>query len=225
MTRRARVAAIAGAVVLVGVAGPFLLRRIPFFRIRRVEAVGVRYLDPDSVIAALGLGPRQNLFDPLGAARERVERMPGVVQVTLDRRPPGTLRVTVVERRPTALVSGRERMIALDCEAHPLPYDPAASGLDLPLVSRADTALLRTLCQVRAADSALYQEVEVARPAGDGAVTLDLGQQRVLLRSVPTTDEILAVGAVRRHLAAAGRDVAELDARFAGWVVARPERS
>jgi len=227
VTRRRRIAVLATAAVAAVALVPVIAREVPFFRIRRIELVGVRYLDPQRVVTALGLTPEQNLFDPLGDARVGLEDVAGVVSVELDRRLPGTLRVTVVERLPAAFVSGEGGMIALDCIGRPLPYDPAASGLDLPLVPRADSALVRTLCLVRAADSALYQQVEFARDAGDGegAVTLELGQQRVLLRSLPTTEEIIAVGAVRRHLAAARRDAAELDARFAGWVVARRERS
>lgn len=227
MNRRARIALLVTAVLAAAALVPLAARQVPFFRVRRIELVGVRYLDPQRVVTALGLAPEQNLFDPLGEARAGLEAVAGVVSVELDRRPPGTLRVTVVERLPAAFVSGETGMIALDCAGRPLPYDPAASGLDLPLVPRADSALVRTLCMVRAADSALYQQVELARDAGtgEGAVTLELGQQRVLIPSLPTTEEITAVGAVRRHLAAARRDATELDARFAGWIVVRRERS
>lgn len=224
MRRRRLVLLVVGLVVVVAT-GPFLIRQVPFFRIRRIELVGVRYLDPQRVLRALALEADQNLFDPLGDAARRVEGLAGVVAVELDRRVPGTLRVQVVERAPAAFVSGREAMIALDCAGRPLPYEPAATGLDLPLVPRADTGLVRTLCLVRQADSALYHDVELARYAGDGAVTLELGQQRVRLRSLPTTEEIQAVAVVRRHLAGTGRRVRELDARFEGWVVARRERS
>lgn len=218
------VAAIAGLVALAYLV-PLGLRHLPVFRVRRVELVGVRYLAPERVLHALALAPDQNLFDPLGGAQERVRRLAGVVSAEVTRRLPGTVRVEVVEQTPVAFVSGAHGMIALDCDAHPLPYDPTASGLDLPLVQRADTTLVRTLCIVRASDSALYDDVEIARHGRGGAVTLDLGRQRVLLRSLPTTDDIRAVGVVRRHLAATNTPAAELDARFAGWVVARRRHS
>jgi hypothetical protein len=56
-------------------------------------------------------------------------------------------------------------------------------------------------------------------------VLLELGPRRVLLRGIPTIDDVQAVAAVRRHLAASGRPYTELDARFEGWVVTRRSRS
>jgi hypothetical protein len=74
---------------------------------------------------------------------------------------------------------------------------------------------------VRLADSALYHEVDLARPGSGGAVILDLGRQHVRLSGVPTTDEVRAVGLVRRHLLATGRGFEELDGRFADRVYVR----
>lgn len=216
--------AVAGAVIA-GLLAPFALRHVPFFQVRRIEVVGVRYLSPERIMAALELEPEQNLFDPLDQAAERLRGMPGVLSAELGRELPGSLRVTVVEKTPVVFVSGPDGMVALDCDGRPLPFDPTASGLDLPLVARAEPTLVRTLCIVRAGDSTLYREVNWARNRGEDAVTLDLGRQRVVLRSLPTTDEIKAVGSVRRHLTARGRPADELDARFAGWVVARWDRT
>lgn len=225
MKRRALLLGALGAVVLLAAAMPFILRRIPFFRVRRVELIGVRYLAPNRVLDAMHLAPDQNVFDPLGGAEQGVEGLIGVVSVQIDRRLPGTLRVRVIERQPAAFVSGPDGMIALDCDAHPLPYDPAESGLDLPIVSRADTVLTRALCTVRASDSTMYQSVDVAQLGPGAAVALALDHQRVLLPTVPTTEDIRAVGAVQRELAASGRSYRELDARFDGWVVARGKGS
>jgi hypothetical protein len=99
-----------------------------------------------------------------------------------------------------------------------MPYDPARCGLTLPLVARADTTLVRALCTVRLGDSALYHAVDLARPGPGGAVILDLGRHHVRLSGVPTTDEVRAVGLVRRHLQATGRAFEELDGRFADRV-------
>jgi cell division protein FtsQ len=197
------------------------LRHVPFFRVRQVELRGVRYLSPERVLAALGIGRDQNLFDDTGPVVRAAEALSGVVSASVERRLPGTLRVTLVERAPVALASGPRGMVPLDCDAHPLPYDPAATGMDLPLVERADTVLVQALCTVRAADTALFQSVDEVRHVGTQSVALEMGAQRVMLRSVPTSDDIRAVGAVRRHLAQTGRAYAELDARFAGWVVVR----
>lgn len=215
------------AVLLLGgvVLSPLALRQLTFFGVRRVELVGTRYLAPEQLVARLGLAPDQNLFDDTGEIARRVERVGGVVSARVERRLPGTLRITVVERVPVAFAPAPDGLVPLDASGRALPYDPAATGLALPLVPRADSLVLGALAQVRAADSALYQDVDAAQRGEAGAVLLEVGQRRVMLRGRSTIEEVQAVAAVRRHLAASGRPYAELDARFEGWVVARRSRS
>lgn len=225
MKRRGRwLLAGAGAAVALAVL-PVALREVAFFRVRRVEVVGARYLAPERIVEGLGLAADQNLFDPLGDAEQRVAAVPGIVRVAIGRRPPGTLRVTVVEREPAGLVPSRSGLVPVDCDASALPYDPARSGLALPVVERADSVLLRALCVVRATDSALYAAVQAVRTGGGGSVILDLEEQRIRLNGAPSTVDIEAVGLVRQHLEETGRAFAELDARYEGLVFARGRRS
>jgi hypothetical protein len=222
MTRPALVAiAVAGAVLALVLLGPLALRGMGVFRVRRVELVGSRYLAPEQLVARLGLRPNQNLFDDARAVERRAEQVPGVVSARVERRLPGTLRLVIVERAPMAFAPGPNGLVALDATGQALPYDPAAMGLDLPVVPRADSVVLGTLARVRAADSTLYQEVQTAERGPNGAVIVSLGQRRVLLGGLPSLDVVRAVAAVRRHLAATGRRYAELDGRFHGWVVVR----
>jgi hypothetical protein len=102
-----------------------------------------------------------------------------------------------------------------------LTYDPTESGLDLPIVQRADTVLARVLAIVWAADSVLYEHVDVARLGENRVVILELGSTEVILRQEPTIDEVKAVALVRRHLTATGRPYDELDVRFEGRVIVR----
>lgn len=225
MTGRARLAVIAAAVAVVVGLTPLALRQMRFFDVRQVEVVGARYLVPADIVAALDLEPGQNLFDPLGEAEGRVAALPGVVHVEVTRRVPGTLRVTLVEREPVGLASGREGMLPLDCDGTALPYDPSHAGLTLPILERADSVLAGALCVVRASDSALYAAVHTVRAGGDGSVLLDLGEQRVRLGATPSSRDVEAVVLVRRHLAETGRPFRELDARYAGLVYAREQQS
>lgn len=225
MTRRARRAVwVGGAVVVLGLSA-VSIRFVPFFRVRQVELVGVRYLSPSDVVRALALAPHQSVFGRVGPARRRLERLPGVARATIERRLPAAWRVSVTERAPIAFVSGPDGMVALDCAGHPLPYDPSRGGIDVPLAARADPVVIRALCTVWATDTLLYHDVDlVARGRGE-AITLDLSTQRVVLPTEPTTAQIRAVSAVRRHLAATGLPVREVDARFTGWIVVRRGRS
>jgi len=213
--------ALAGAVLAAVWLGPLALRELGVFRVRRVELVGTRYLAPDRLVARLGLQPDQNLFDDVRAIARRAEQVPGVVSARVERRLPGTLRIVVVERAPVAFAPGPNGLVALDADAEQLPYDPAATGLDLPVVPRPDSVVLGALARVRAADSTLYQEVQTAELGPNGVVIVHLGARRLLLRGVPPLEVVQAVAAVRRHLAMSGRRYAELDARYRGWVVVR----
>ncbi|MBI4502640.1 MAG: FtsQ-type POTRA domain-containing protein [Gemmatimonadetes bacterium] len=220
---RRRWVVLIAVLALAGVAAgtPLALRQVGFFRVRRVELVGVRYLAPDSVIAALALRPDQNVFDDADPIQRRAAALAGVVSAKVEHRLPGTLRISILEREPVAFAPGPDRLVALDGEGQPLPYNPAATGLDLPLIARADTALVRTLSVIRLADSALFQEIDAASRGPRGAIHLEVGGTRVLWSGIPSPDEVRAIGAVRRHLASTGRRYGELDARFEGWVVVR----
>lgn len=214
-----------GLLVLVVIAtagfAPRALRHVEFFRMRQVELVGLRYLAPEQVLATLDFGPAHHLFDPTDAIERRAEAIPGVVDVRVQRRLPGTLRLVIAEAVPVAFAPGPAGLVPLDAECRPLPYDPAVSGFDLPLVPRVDTVVVRALALVRTADSSLFQEVDAAWRGAGGMVVLELGDHRVLLRAAPTRDEIRAVETVRERLMRSGRPFEALDARFARWVVVR----
>ncbi len=221
--KQATLTVVTGAVLMGAalVATPLVLRQLSFFQVRQVELVGLRSLPPESVLMHLDLAPDRNLFASNRSVERRAREFPGVVNARATRRLPGTLRIVLDERPAVALAPGPVGMVALDSAARPLPYDPEVTGLDLPIIPRPDTMLARTLWQVRVADSALFREVQSARRMGTDAVMLELPGQELVLRGVPSGDQIRTGGVVREHLAATGTRVRWLDARFAGRVFAR----
>ena len=222
MKRRVLLSVAGGAVILLGfLATPHLLRRVTFFRVRQVELIGVRYIAPDALLETLGLRQDQNVFDDFEAAEERVLRLAGIVQVRIRRRLPGTLRVEVSERIPLAFVSGPEGLVTLDVWARPLPYDPTASSVDLPIVARPDTLLVGALGAVRFVSRDLYDQVDWVETDGNGGVRLVLGDHRILMRVPSSPGDVDAVLAVAEHLAGIGREYEEIDARYDGWIVVR----
>ena len=207
--------------VVAGVLSPLVLRHVPFFRVRKVELVGVAYHSPSRLLQALDIEADRNLFESLNDIEERATALPGVVTAKAERRMPGTLTIVVEERVPVAFVPTSTGLLAIDAGAVPLTYDPTESGLDLPIVQNADSVLARVLASVWAADSSLYEDVETARLGGDDNVILELGTAEVILRREPTFDEIEAVGLVRRFLIATGQPYDELDVRFERRVIVR----
>lgn len=222
MSRRALVAAAGFVTIALAVAfSPFVLRHVGFFRIRQVELIGVNFHSPQRLVEALDLAPDRNLFESLRDVEQRAGGLSGVIVAKAKRRMPGTLTIEVEERVPVAFSPTSTGLLALDADAHPLTYDPTDSGLDLPIVQRADSALARVLGAVLAADSELYSQVDAARFGNGNVVILEIGSAEVILRTEPTDDEIRSVGLVRRHLQATERPYAELDARFEGRVIVR----
>jgi cell division septal protein FtsQ len=225
--RRLALLAAAGAVMVTALVWlvPLGLRQIGFFRVRQVELVGLRYLSPDTVLARIDLGRDRNVFDPLGPVEQRLSEVPGILEAAISRRLPGTLRIAVREEAPVAFARGREGLVPLDAEAHPLPYDPAQRPFDLPIVERPDRDVARILDLVRRVDPAMFGEIDGARRGRGESVILELGTRRVLVSAAADEEDIRDVETVRLQLSRNEQPFREIDARFAGWVVVRRERA
>ena len=208
---------------------PLVLRRLPMFRVRQIELVGVRNLAPDAVIAALRLGPRASVFGDTRLLADRVRGLAGVAEARVVRRLPTVLSVELREVEPAALVaaprgSGRG-LVAVDAAGHPLPFDPARLGLDLPIVASGDSGVVAVLALIQSVDPALFQSITGARGFARRGVLLEIGPRRVLVGRDAGPEVIRAVVLVAQDLAAKGRAYRELDARFAGQVVVRRQAS
>jgi cell division septal protein FtsQ len=221
--------AVLGALTL-WLAAPTVLRHLAFFRVRQVEVVGVKNLDPDAVLAALRLAPRASVFDDTRLLADRVRGLAGVADARVARRLPAALQVIVQEVEPVALVPGAGGLVAVDAAGRPLPFDPAhaasGGGLDLPIAQVADSGIVQVLARIQAFDPVLFQAIDAARRFGArGDVLLELGSHRVLLARDAGPEVVQAVVLVARDLAAKARRYAELDARYAGQVVVRRKAS
>ena len=232
---RTAVALAGGAAALaLWLGGPTLLRRLAWFRVRQLELLGVKRLAPDAVIAALRLPPRVSVFTDTRLLADRVRGLTGVAEARVVRRLPAALQIEVREVEPAALAppgsrggggGGGGALVAVDAEGRALPFDPARTGLDLPIAASADRRVAAVLALVQAVDPALFQTITSARGLARGDVLLELGPRRVLLRRDAGPEVIRAVALVARDLAAKRRPYVELDARFAGQVVVRRKAS
>ncbi|MFL5401889.1 MAG: cell division protein FtsQ/DivIB [Gemmatimonadales bacterium] len=212
-----------GTVAAVGLAwyvGPRLLRRLEFFRIRRVEITGLQYLAPAKVITALGLDSRASVFDDFAGPGRRLRALPGVNSAALRPRWPGTLEIVVQEALPVALAPGSAGLALLDSSGKVLPFDPTFSAPDLPVVPSADRAVARVLATVLVNDALLFARVRSAWRVREDVV-LDLDGRRLWFGPAVTAEDIRAVMAVAQDLARQRRDYRELDGRFAGQVIVR----
>ena len=206
--------------LLLWFAAPPLLRKLDFFRVRRVELVGVRYLAPDVITDQIRIPARLSLFDDLAAIRKRAAKVTGTERVEIVRRFPGTLRIVVDELAPVALLPRGGKLVMMDSAGRVLPFDPAVGAPDLPIVDGATAAVAGLLGRVRDADPALFARIQSAR-GGPNAVELDLGGQILLFRPEASVEVIRTVMQVAQDCARTKRPWRELDGRFAGMVIVR----
>ena len=210
------------AALLLWYASPSILRRLEFFRIRRVEIAGIQYLAPATILGSLGLDARSSVFDDLLAAGKGLRALPGIRSAVVRRRLPGTLEIVVEEAVPVALAPRGSTLAMIDSSGRVLPFDPAATAPDLPIAATADPAIARVLSTIREHDPALFAKIGMARRVHDD-VMLEWNGQQLWFGPAVTAEDIRAVMAVAQDLARQGRNYRELDGRFAGQVIVRRE--
>jgi cell division protein FtsQ len=128
--RRARLRRTRVVVVLLVLVGLLVaVERSPLVGLDRIEVAGTERLDPDEVrsAAALPLGS-STLRLRLGEATARVELLPLVRRVRIQRLDPLSVRIEVLEREPSLVVTGRGRQRLVDRDGVVIA-DGAVAGL------------------------------------------------------------------------------------------------
>lgn len=208
---------------LLSVGGPLLLRRSSFFRVRRVDVLGARYLSGPEVVRAMRLAPKASLFDPLEGIQDAVVAIPGVRRATVSRRWPGTLVVRVDEFEPVALTPRRGTLALMDGRGRVLPFDPTRAPADLP-VAEADARVARLVARIKELEPGLFRAIVAAEGRQDDVV-LQAGDRSFLLRADAGPAQIRALAAARDDLGRKGWKYRELDARFTDRVFVRGRSS
>ena len=223
---RWRAVAIIGVVIVCLAApwwGPPLLSHLEFFRVRNVVVSGYRYLQPDDVLKRLRVDTTTSVWTDLSELEHRVEMHPQVKSVTIDRDLPGTLVVRVTENSPIAYVATSQGLRAVDKDGRFLPIDPSRIAIDLPVLARADTALLHLLANVRSVSPALFGEISDIRRTGGTDIALTLPTAQVRALAGISAQRLADIIPVEADLARRKARVTELDLRFRDQVIARTQ--
>ncbi len=201
---------------------PLVLRPLDFFHVRRVVVRGVRYLDGRALVRQMQIDTTVSIWDALGPYTARLAFHRQIRSVRLSRRLPSTVIVTIEEIMPIALAPSQGGGLrAYDEDARALPLDPTRVDVDLPILSRADTSLLRLLGDLKRIDPAMYARVsEVERTGRDEAIVF-LSSLPVRVRSTIPADRFAELRAVQEDLAQRGVKYVELDLRFSDRVIVR----
>lgn len=219
-----RLALVAGGLAVIAATpwwGPRLLAEMSFFRLRRVQVVGARYVRADSIVALLGVDTTRSIWDETDELVARVRKHPQVSDVEVSRRVPGTLVVTVTERVPVAFVPTARGLEPLDAAGRTLRIDPSRVNVDLPVLARRDTAVLRLLGELRERSPQLYERVSAARRVGRAEIVLEMGAVNVRAMDDVSAERLSDILPVEADLARRQARVAELDLRYRDQVIAR----
>ncbi|HXD21785.1 MAG TPA: FtsQ-type POTRA domain-containing protein [Gemmatimonadaceae bacterium] len=210
--------------------GLVALRHLDFFRVRRVEIDGARYVSPDEIVSRLRIDTTRSLFDDVGPLETRVRAHPSVRDVRIERKLPGTLLVKITENLPVAFVQGASGLVVVDAAGRSLPVNPATADVDLPVLAVRDTLALRVLGQVRDQAPALFTRIGEVRRVPEGSSFYLLfrltgsssGPARdVLAASDVTADRLSDIVPVEQDLMRRDKRAVELDLRFRDQVIAR----
>ena len=201
--------------------GPRVLGTLSFFRLRHIEVQGAHYLQPADVLARLAVDTTASVWRRTDELERRVAEHPQVRSVRISRKLPGTLVVQVMENLPVALVPSATGMRVFDAEGNRLPIDPSRAVIDLPVLPRRDTALLRLLAEVRGRHPELFDRISNIRRTGRDELLFDLATVAVRARANVSAPRLADIIPVETDLARRNARAAELDLRFRDQVIAR----
>ena len=152
--------------------------------VRQVAVTGVRALSADQVRAAAGVPDGRPLARvDTGAVAEHVRGLAGVERVAVTRSWPGTLRITVTERRGVALVDRGEAFWLVDPDGvvfQRLGDHPRLPVLRVSGVAPDNTEARAALSAVTALPPALLAQVGEVRAPTSEQVTLYLSGKRTV---------------------------------------------
>jgi hypothetical protein len=208
----ARALVVVGAPVGLGV----WLFASPSFALTRFELAGNRHVEPAWVESTLAPLRGENLWRlPLAEVESRLRAHPWVAELTIEKRPPNSLRLVVTERQPAALLRAGDALTVLDRDGRAIaPWEPGTSDADLLLVSVGAASAVDLGGAVTVAE-----ELRAAAP--DWAATLSEVQVlsdedfRLFLGALPFP-LVVRAGTLRARLSVLRPLVPELERRYAG---------
>ena len=224
----------AQALVLVG--GPLALGlwlfSSPTFALARVDLDGNRFVERAWVDRALLPLLGSNLLSlPLPQVAELLSANPWVEGVTVRKRLPNELRISVVERRPAALLRDGQALTYLDERGRPIAtFDPWRGPRDLLLVSVSPAThaapagafeIARELEASAPQWAGTLSEVEVL---GEGDFRLYLGALAfpLLVRTGTLKDRLAELGKLLPELSRRYPKLAFIDLRFDRRIIFQP---
>ncbi len=223
--RRALRLAVLGVAALGVLSSPWWIRAgargMAFFHARKVEIDGTRYIAPDQIVSRMKIDTAASIWDDAGVWERRIGSHPQVRDVRITRRLPGTLVVHITEVPPVAFVATAAGLAPYDAAGRPLPIDPTAVDLDLPLLNARDVSALKLLGAVRQDTPALFARISAVQRLPRGELSVHVDSLFVLAAGDLSAARLSDILPVERDLARRGQRAVELDLRYRDQVIAR----
>jgi cell division septal protein FtsQ len=200
---------------------PLFMRRMAYFRVRRIEILGAHYVAPSDILSRLNVDTLASIWDPTKPLAARIATHPEIATAKVERKLPGTLIVQLTERVPVALVPSSAGFLVYDARGVVLPIDPTRVSVDVPILSQRDTSLLRLLSAMRERMPALHKRLSEIRRTGRGELLLLLESFPVRAMQDVTLERLADIDPVEEDLVRRQVRVAEIDLRFRDQVIAR----
>lgn len=199
------------------------------FQVADITVSGRRRTPAEQLVSALGA----HYGDPIlgvdiAAARARVEALPSVRAAAVERRLPGAIHLSIVEREPVALWQTDGRFVLVDRDGHRIPG--AIEGFeDLPLVV-GDGAPARTdeLFALLATEPELAARVKAAIRVGNRRWNVKLDDvEKGLEARLPELDTEAAwhrLAELEKTRALSGKQITLIDLRVPDRLILKSER-
>ena len=203
--------------------GARVLRELAFFHVQKIEVIGARYTPTNEILERLQVDTTRSIWDPLMPLVARVQSHPQVDHATVRRRLPGTLVVTLVERRPVALAPTADGLRALDENGRTLPLDPTRTPVDAPIViaARRDTTVYHLLGLLQRESPRLFARLTSISTVGADEMVLHISGLPIRAMTSVSLARLSDVELVERDLARRQIHATELDLRYRDQVIAR----
>ncbi|HLI98073.1 MAG TPA: FtsQ-type POTRA domain-containing protein [Candidatus Baltobacteraceae bacterium] len=209
--------------VAIGV-GLYYAATWPGFFPRQVSVSGNRIVPTRQILARAQIESDTNLWlQNMGAAARRIDAIPYVKDVSIQRMPPANARIVVTERVPFAVVRNGSRSVLVDHDLRVLKDDDGSVSVPLIVVKTAIPpagAFIRAISvqRLRNDDDALTQAHVAVRAlrfdrfddlvaTTRGGISLLLGDDDDLAKKTPLIDPIIS------QVSAGGRRLAAVDLR------------
>jgi cell division protein FtsQ len=209
------------AALLAPLWAPHVLGQLAYFRVRRVEIVGARFVQSSDILSRLHVDTLSSVWQPPAPLEERIASHPGVRSARVGRRLPGTLVVEITERWPVALVPTPTGLVPIDEHGVALPIDLTRTNVDAPIVAYRDAGLFRLLGRLHAEAPALYERVSEVGRTGRDEVWLRISSVPVRAMADVSVERLADLGPVEQDLARRQLRAAEIDLRYRDQVIAR----